>query len=85
MEGVYASRKDQSGQYVWTYVSVKNVLIEEGYTGALINHRTETRNGKAQPVPVEHWQRHEDFYPAIISKEEWQQVQALLFHLPDNH
>ena len=77
-EEFYASRKDQSGQYVWTYVSVKNVLIEEGYTGALINHRTETRNGKAKPVPVEHWQRHEDFYPAIITKEEWQQVQALL-------
>ena len=74
----YAARKDSSGQYVWTYVSVKNVLMEEGYTGVLINHRTETRNGKAKPVPAEHWQRHEDFYPAIITREEWQQVQALL-------
>lgn len=74
----YVSRKDQSGRYVWTYVSVKNVLMEEGYTGVLINHRTETRNGKAKPVPAEHWQRHEDFYPAIITKEEWQQAQALL-------
>ena len=74
----YASRKDQSERYVWTYVSVKNVLMEEGYTGVLINHRTETHNGKAQPVPTEHWQRHEDFYPAIITKEEWQQAQALL-------
>lgn len=74
----YASRKDQSGQYVWSYVSVKNVLMEEGYTGVLINHRTETCNGKAKPVPAEHWQRHEDFYPAIISKEEWQQAQTLL-------
>ena len=44
----------------------------------LINHRTETRNGKAKPVPTEHWQRHEDFYPAIITKEEWLQAQALL-------
>ena len=74
----YASRKDQSGQYVWTYVSVKNILMEEGYTGVLINHRTETRNGKAKPVPAEYWQRHEDFYPAIITREEWQQTQALL-------
>ena len=74
----YASRKDQSGQYVWNYVSVKNVLMEEGYTGVLINHRTETRNGKVKPVPAEHRQRHEDFYPAIITKEEWQQVQTLL-------
>ena len=74
----YASRKDQSGQYVWNYVSVKNVLMEEGYTGVLINHRTETHNGKAKPVPAEHWQRHENFYPAIITKEEWQQAQTLL-------
>ena len=74
----YASRKDQSGQFVWTYVSVKNVLMEEGYTGVLINHRTETRNGKAMTVPAEYWQRHEDFYTAIITREEWQRAQALL-------
>lgn len=74
----YASRKDQSGQYVWNYVSVKNILMEEGYTGVLINHRTETCNGKVKPVPAEHWQRHEDFYPAIITKEEWQKAQTLL-------
>ena len=49
----YAARKDRSGQYVWTYVSVKNVLTEEGYTGVLINHRTETRHGKATPVPAD--------------------------------
>ena len=74
----YTSRKDQSGKYVWNYVSVKNVLMEEGYTGVLINHRTETCNGKVKPVPAEQWQRHEDFYPAIITKEEWQQAQTLL-------
>ena len=74
----YAARKDRSGQYVWTYVSVKNILTEEGYTGALINHRTETRHGKATPVPADQWQRHEDFYPAIITKEEWKKTQALL-------
>ena len=74
----YVSRKDQSGQYVWNYVSVKNVLMEEGCTGVLINHRTETCNGKAKPVPAEHWQRHDNFYPAIITKEEWQQAQTLL-------
>lgn len=74
----YASRKDQSGKYVWNYVSVKKVLMEEGYTGVLINHRTETCNGKVKPVPAEQWQRHEDFYPAIITKEEWRQAQTLL-------
>ena len=63
---------------MWSYVSVKNVLMEEGYTGVLINHRTETHSGKAKPVPAEQWKRHENFYPAIITKEEWQQAQAML-------
>ena len=75
---VYESRKDQTGQYVWSYVSVKNILTEESYTGVLINHRTETYGGRATPVPAEHWQRHEGFYPAIITKEEWRQAQKLL-------
>ena len=74
----YAAQKDRSGQYVWTYVSVKNILTEEGYTGVLINHRTETCHGKASPVPADQWHRHEDFYPAIVTKEEWQKTQALL-------
>ena len=74
----YASRKDQTGQYVWTYVSVKNILVEESYIGVLINHKTETHSGRAKPVPAVHWQRHEDFYPAIVTKEEWQKTQLLL-------
>ena len=44
----------------------------------LIYHRTETRNGKAKPMPAEYWQRHKDFDPAIITKEERQQAQASL-------
>ena len=45
-EEFYSSRKSKTGQFVWSYVSVKNVLVEEGYTGVLINHRTETHCGK---------------------------------------
>ena len=74
----YASRKDQTGQYVWTYVSVKNILVEESYTGVLINHKTETRSGRVTPVAAENRERHEDFYPAIVTKEEWQKTQLLL-------
>ena len=37
-EEFYSSRKSKTGQFVWLYVSVKNVLVEEGYTGVLINH-----------------------------------------------
>lgn len=57
---------------------MKNVLVEEGYTGVLINHRTETHCGKVQRIGQDCWIRHEDFYPAIITKEEWRQAQKLL-------
>lgn len=77
-EEFYSARKSKTGQFVWSYVSVKNVLLEEGYTGVLINHRTETNCGKAKRVAHDGWIRHEDFYPAIITKEEWAQVQLLL-------
>ena len=77
-EEFYSSRKSKTGQFVWSYVSVKNVLVEEGYTGVLINHRTETHCGKVKHIGEDHWIRHEDFYPAIITKEEWRQTQELL-------
>lgn len=77
-EEFYSSRKSKSGQFVWSYVSVKNVLVEEGYTGVLINHRTETHCGKVKRIDQDCWIRHENFYPAIITKEEWRQTQELL-------
>ena len=64
--------------YRWTYQSVKNILVEESYTGLLVNHRTETHGRTVTPVPEAERYRHENFYPVIIDREEWEQVQALL-------
>lgn len=64
--------------YRWTYQSVKNVLVEESYTGLLVNHQTETHGRTVTPVPEDEQYRHEDFYPVIIDREEWEQVQILL-------
>ena len=64
--------------YRWTYQSVKNILAEESYTGLLVNHRTETHGRTVTPVPEDEQYRHENFYPVIIDREEWEQVQALL-------
>lgn len=64
--------------YRWTYQSVKNVLVEESYTSLLVNHQTETHGRTVTPVPEDEQYRHEDFYPVIIDREEWEQVQALL-------
>ena len=75
---VKATHKTSDGRFVWTYASVKNVLVEEAYTGMLNNHRREYTNGKVKEIPEEEWYRHENFFPVIIEREEWEQVQELL-------
>lgn len=64
--------------YRWTYQSVKNILVEESYTGLLVNHRTETHERMVTPVPEDEQYRHENFYPVIIDREEWERVQKML-------
>ena len=72
------THKTRDGQFLWTYASVKNVLVEEAYTGVLVNHRREYLGGKARGVSETDWLRHENFYPVIIEKAIWQQVQTRL-------
>lgn len=54
------------------------MLVEEAYTGVLVNHRREYLGGKARGVSETDWLRHENFYPVIIEKTIWQQVQTQL-------
>ena len=70
--------KTRDGQFLWTYASVRNILVEESYTGVLNNHRREYNNGKTKHIDKTDWYRHEGFFPVIIGKQEWEQVQALL-------
>ena len=72
------THKTRDGQFLWTYASVKNILTEEAYTGVLNNHRRECNNGKTKHIDKADWYRHEGFFPVIIEKQEWEQVQALL-------
>ena len=72
------THKTRDGQFLWTYASVKNILVEEAYTGVLNNHRREYNNGKTKHIDKTDWYRHEGFFPVIIEKQEWEQVQALL-------
>ena len=72
------SHKTRDGQFLWTYASVKNILMEEAYTGVLNNHRREYNNGKTKHIDKADWYRHEGFFPVIIGKQEWEQVQRLL-------
>ena len=75
---VCAASKTSDGRYVWTYASVKNILVEEAYTGVLINHRSETNSGKAKRLEQAEWYRHENFFPAIIQRDIWEKAQQKL-------
>lgn len=75
---VCTASKTSDGRYVWTYASVKNILVEEAYTGVLINHRSETNSGKAKRLEQAEWYRHENFFPVIIEREIWEKVQQKL-------
>lgn len=75
---VCAASKTKDGRYVWTYASVKNILVEEAYTGVLINHRSETNGGKAKRLEQAEWYRHENFFPAIIERDIWEKARQKL-------
>ena len=75
---VCAASKTKEGRYVWTYASVKNILMEEAYTGVLIKHRSETNSGKAKRLEQTEWYRQENFFPAIIERDTWEKAQQKL-------
>lgn len=75
---VCAASKSKDGRYVWTYASVKNILVKEAYTGVLINHRSETNSGKAKRLEQAEWYRHENFFPVVIERDIWEKVQQKL-------
>ena len=66
-------------RFLWSYTSVKNILQDESYIGVLLCHRQEFKNGRrSRYVPESEQFRHEGYYPAVIAREDWEQVQALL-------
>ena len=76
---LYGKKKADVRQFLWSYTSVKNILQDESYVGVLYNHQQEIKDGKrVRYVPQEEWFRHEDVFPPIISRAEWDQAQELL-------
>jgi len=74
----YGKHRPDIRDYVWSYVSVKNILSDESYIGTLVNHRKEMREGKTYSVPREGQFRREGIYPPLVTKADWERVQALL-------
>ena len=67
-------------RFLWENTGVKRVLSNEFYKGTLVCHRSYTNkiNHVRKELPEEEHFRHENFVPALVSKEIWEQAQFLL-------
>lgn len=65
---------------LWTATAVKRILQNEFYTGTLICHVEETNkiDKTRKKVPKDKQFRHENYAPAIIAKDIWDKVQAII-------
>lgn len=67
-------------KYIWDSTMVSRVLRDESYIGTLICHKSERSkiNKTFRFTEPEEQFRHENFFPPIVSKDVWQEVQSLL-------
>lgn len=78
----FRCRRANDIQAQWTDTSIKKILNNPVYIGAVVNHKTEliTVNGKAKTVPKEEQIYVEDMHEAIVTKEEFEKVAAMVKH-----
>ena len=74
------TKPEITGRYLWVNTTVKRILQNEFYIGTVVCHKTYTNkiNHIRKNLPKEEHFVHENFAPAIISKDKWEQVQFLL-------
>jgi len=67
-------------KHIWDSTMVSRILRDESYIGTLICHKSERNkiNKTFRFTEPEEQFRHEDFFPPIVSKDVWQEVQNLL-------
>lgn len=79
-KGRVATRHDTGRKLYWTGGVVAQLLGNEMYTGCMINLRSgvEERGGKQVQKPEEEWVKVEGMHEAIVSKEEYLKVMAMV-------
>ena len=67
-------------KYLWDATMVARILRDESYIGTLICHKSERNkiNKTFRFTDPEEQFRHENYLPMIVTREIWEQVQALL-------
>ena len=74
-------------KYLWSATMVVRIIRDEAYAGTLICHKSDTNkiNKTFRVTEPEEQFRHENFQPAIVSREIWEQAQILLANRKTNH
>ena len=82
-----SNKPEITGRYLWVNTTVKRILQNEFYIGTVTCHKTYTSkiNHIRKVLPEEEQFKHENFAPAIISKDKWEQVQFLLSSKRNNN
>lgn len=82
-----SNKPEITGRYLWVNTTVKRILQNEFYIGTVTCHKTYTSkiNHIRKALPEEEQFKHENFAPAIISKDKWEQVQFLLSSKRNNN
>lgn len=67
-------------KYLWDATMVARILRDESYIGTLICHKSERNkiNKTFRFTDTEEQFRHENYLPVIVTREIWEQAQALL-------
>lgn len=67
-------------KYLWDATMVARILRDESYIGTLICHKSERNkiNKTFRSTDPEEQFRHENYLPIIVTREIWEQAQALL-------
>ena len=67
-------------KHIWDATMVSRILHDESYIGTLICHKSDTNkiNKTFRFTEPEEQFRHENFFPLIVSRDLWEQAQALM-------
>lgn len=78
------SRKISDSEVHWTCDSVKQILMNEVYTGTLVQGKTVHKrllDKHTTQMPKEDWIRVEGTHEAIVSREDWEIAQSMMSNI----
>lgn len=74
-------KKVSENEKHWTGSTVKKILMDEVYTGTVVQHKQEKKkllDKKPAAVPKRDWIRVPDMHEALVSKEVWDTAQRMM-------